>query len=295
MTSTGSIADHLEAGTRRLAEAGIEDARREARLILAHALGVEPVTIMGYPERDVEDATVYEALIARRAAREPLSHLTGRREFWSLEFEVTAETLDPRPDSETLVEAALAALPDREAELSILDFGTGTGCLLLALLSELPNARGLGIDIFEATLTVSRRNAQRLGLADRANFAIGEWGAALTGPFDLIVSNPPYIPSDDIADLQAEVAQYEPRQALDGGEDGLNPYRRLAEDLARLLAPRGVTVLEFGVGQGPEVAGLMEPAGLVNHGFRRDLAGYDRCLTLSKQKFDEIHLKKGLE
>ena len=283
MISTGSIADHLEAGARRLAEAGIGDARREARLILAHVLGVEPVTIMGYPEREVDDATVYEALIARRAAREPLSHLTGRREFWSLEFEVTAETLDPRPDSETLIEAALAALPDREAELSILDFGTGTGCLLLALLSELPNSRGLGIDISQATLSVARRNAERLGLADRAGFAIGDWGAALGGPFDLIVSNPPYIPSDDIASLQAEVAQYEPRRALDGGEDGLNPYRRLAEDLARLLTPRGVAVLEFGVGQGPAIAALMAARGLVNPAFHKDLAGHDRCLTLSKE------------
>lgn len=283
MNKPDSIAEHLEAGARRLAEAGIEDSRREARLILAHALGVEPVTIMGYPERTVEDHGRYDALIARRAAREPLSHLTGRREFWSLEFEVTAETLDPRPDSETLVEAALAALPDRNAELSVLDFGTGTGCLLLALLSELPNARGLGIDISEATLAVARRNAQRLGLADRASFALGDWGAALTGPFDLIVSNPPYIPSDDIAGLQAEVARFEPRRALDGGGDGLAAYRRLAVDFARLLAPKGVAAVEFGVGQGPGIAGLMMSQGLVKPAFHKDLAGFDRCLTLLKQ------------
>lgn len=282
MSIPASIADHLEVGSRRLGEAGIEDARREARLILAHALGVEPVTILGYPERIVEDAAGYEALIARRAAREPLSHLTGRREFWSLEFEVTRDTLDPRPDSETLVEAALAAIPDRDAALSILDFGTGTGCLLLALLSELPNAQGVGIDISEKTLTVARRNAARLGLADRTLFAIGNWGESLAGPFDLIVSNPPYIPSGEIAGLQAEVARHEPRPALDGGADGLEAYRRVGADLARLLAPGAVSVLEFGLGQGPAVAQLMSAEGLMIQGFDRDLAGHDRCVTLWK-------------
>jgi release factor glutamine methyltransferase len=283
LSDPGTIADRLEAGRRRLAEAGIEDARREARLILAHALGVEPVTIMGYPERIVEDVGGYDALISRRAAREPLSHLTGRREFWSLEFEVTPETLDPRPDSETLIEAVLGALPDRNAALSILDLGTGTGCLLLALLSELPNACGLGIDISEKTLAVARRNAQRLGLADRADFAVGDWGEALTGPFDLVVSNPPYIPSDDIGGLQAEVSQYEPRRALDGGADGLAAYRRLAVDFSRLLSPQGVAALEFGVGQGRAIAGLMTEQELVNPIFHKDLAGHDRCLTLLKQ------------
>lgn len=283
MRNPGSIAEHLKAGTDRLAEAGIEDPRHEARLILAHAIGVEPVTIMGYPERIVEDSGPYDTLIARRAAREPLSHLTGCREFWSLEFEVTAETLDPRPDSETLVEAALAALPDRDAKLSILDFGTGTGCLLLALLSEVPNARGLGIDISEDTLAVARRNAGRLGLADRAGFAIGDWGTALAGPFDLIVSNPPYIPSGEIAGLQAEVVRYEPKRALDGGPDGLEAYRRLAVEISRLLDPQGVAILEFGMGQGLDVARLMRAQGLVNRGFGKDLAGYDRCLTLLKQ------------
>jgi release factor glutamine methyltransferase len=268
---------------RRLSEAGIEDGRREARLILAHVLGVEPVTIMGYPERIVEDAAGYDTLIARRAAREPLSHLTGRREFWSLEFEVTAATLDPRPDSETLVEAALAAIPDRDAGLSILDFGTGTGCLLLALLTELPNATGVGIDISEQALAVARRNAARLGLAGRARFAIGNWGESLAGPFDLIVSNPPYIPAGEIKDLQAEVAKYEPRGALDGGDDGLDAYRRLAPDLVRLLGAQNVAVLEFGLGQGQAVSRLMTAQGLGIQGFARDLAGHDRCITLSKQ------------
>ena len=282
MSGRESIATCLETGARRLDAAGIPDARREARLILAHALGVEPVVILGYPERPVEDAGHYQGLIERRAAREPLSHLTGRREFWSLDFEVTPETLDPRADSETLVEAALAALPDHEAPLSIVDFGTGSGCLLLALLSELPNASGLGIDIAEETLAVARRNAARLGLDGRSLFSIGDWGAALAGPFDLVVSNPPYIPASEIAGLQPEVAGFEPRRALDGGADGLDAYRRLGPDIFRLLRSGGVAVLEFGLGQGAAVEGLMSAEGLTSQGFRRDLAGLDRCLVLGK-------------
>jgi release factor glutamine methyltransferase len=282
LSGAGSIGACLEKGATRLTDAGIPDARREARLILAYALGIEPAMILGYPERPVEDASRFEDLIARRARREPLSHLTGRREFWSLEFEVTAATLDPRADSETLVEAALAALPDHQAPLSIADFGTGTGCLLLALLSDLPNATGLGVDIGEETLAVARRNAVRLGLAERALFAIGDWCDSLAGPFDLIVSNPPYIPAGEIEGLQPEVAKFEPRRALDGGADGLDAYRRLGPDISRLLRPGGVAVLEFGLGQGDAVARLMAAEGLIGQGFSADLAGHDRCVILAK-------------
>lgn len=283
MSEAHSIAACLEEGARRLAVAGIPGARSEARLILAHALGVEPATILGYPERAVEDVGRYQGLIARRAAREPLSHLTGHREFWSLDFEVTSATLDPRADSETLVEAALAVIPDREASLSIVDFGTGTGCLLLALLSELPNATGLGIDIADETLAVARRNAARLGFPDRVAFAIGDWGGSLAGPFDLIIGNPPYIPAGEIAGLQPEVADFEPRRALDGGADGLDAYRRLGPDIHRLLGSGGVAVLEFGLGQGPAVARLMAAEGLAPQGFKADLAGHDRCIILAKR------------
>lgn len=282
MSETGSIAACLDEGARRLADAGIADSRREARLILAHALGIEPVVILGYPERPVADSGHFDSLIARRAAREPLSHLTGRREFWSLDFEVTPATLDPRADSETLVEAALASIADHRAPLRLLDFGTGTGCLLLALLSELPNANGVGIDIAEETLAVARRNAARLGLSERALFAIGDWGASLGGPFDLIVGNPPYIPAEEIAGLQPEVAEFEPRRALDGGADGLEAYRRLGPDISRLLAPDGVAVLEFGLGQGSAVARLMSAERLIPQGFSTDIAGHDRCLALRR-------------
>ena len=187
MSGAGSIAECLAAASRRLTEAGIPDARREARSILAHALGIEPVAVLGYPERPVGDASRFEELIERRAAREPLSHLTGRREFWSLDFTVTADTLDPRPDSETVVGAALEIFPDRAASLSILDLGAGTGCLLLALLHELPLASGVGVDILPAAVAVARDNAERLGLGSRARFVVGDWGESLTGAFDLIV------------------------------------------------------------------------------------------------------------
>ena len=246
MTAPATIGECLTGGAARLAAAGVPSPKREARLLLAHALGIETAVVIGYPEWPVAQDAAYRALIERRAAREPLSHLTGRREFWSLDFTVTPDTLDPRPDSETVVEAALEKFPDRAAPVSILDLGAGTGCLLLALLHELPKASGVGVDIQPEAVAVARDNAERLGLGSRARFVVGNWGESLTGAFDLIVGNPPYIPTGDIAGLQREVARYEPRRALDGGPDGLDCYRALAGDVARLLATRGTAILEFG-------------------------------------------------
>lgn len=283
MTARITIGDCVDDGARQLAAAGVPEPRREARLILAHALGVEAVTVTGYPERLIHDASRFERLIKRRAAREPLSHLTGRREFWSLDFEVTSATLDPRPDSETVVAAALAAVPDRDTRCSILDFGTGTGCLLLAILSERPYARGVGIDLDPAAVAVARRNASRLGFSDRTRFVAGNWGGALSGQFDLIVSNPPYIPTSEIATLQPEVAVYEPRLALDGGGRGLDAFRALAGDIARLLAPGGAAILEFGLGQGDSVGAIMSGAGLAIGGFWKDIAGHRRCVMCRKR------------
>ena len=271
-------------GAQRLAAAGIADARREARLILAHALGVEAVTVTGYPERPVPDPGAFEALIARRERREPLSHLTGRREFWSLEFETGSATLDPRPDSETIIEAALKAVEDRATPLMVLDLGTGTGCLLLALLHELPMARGLGVDVSAEAVAVARRNAERLGFASRARFEEGSWGESLAGPFDLIVCNPPYIAMADIAGLEPEVAVFEPRLALDGGSDGLDAYRALTPDIARLLASEeGAAVLEFGADQRQALAQIVAAEGLAVTGIASDLAGRERCLTVRKR------------
>lgn len=274
----------LDEAVARLAAAGIEEARREARLLLAHALGTGVASLFADParaiDRDARDR--FAALVERRVAREPVSHLLGHREFWSLDFVVTADVLDPRADSETLVEAALAAFPDRDAPLAVLDLGTGSGCLLLAVLSERPNARGLGIDASDAALRIAAENAARLGLDDRATFQRGDWGRDLGARFDLILCNPPYIESGAIAALAPEVARWEPRPALDGGADGLDAYRVLAPQFNRLLAVNGIAAIEIGDGQANAVADLSVAAGLVVESRRRDLSGIERCLLLRR-------------
>ncbi len=279
----GRIGDALGAAAQRLAAAGVPEARREARLLVALALGVEPAVVLGYPERVLGTAAErrLEALVARRAAREPFSRLAGRRQFWSLDLEISPDTLDPRPDSETLIEAALALLPDRAAPLRLVDFGTGSGCLLLALLSELPNARGIGVDILPGAVATARRNAAALGLADRAFFVAGSWGQIISGQADVILANPPYIPSIEIETLMPEVARFEPRCALDGGDDGLAAYRDLALETWRLLAPHGIGVFEVGAGQAAAVTSLFAAAGLALRMIKCDLSGTARCIVVA--------------
>jgi release factor glutamine methyltransferase len=280
-----TVGDAVADLARRLAASGIAEPRREARLVVALALGVEPAVTLGWPERrlDAAERARLAELAARRAAREPYARLAGRRPFWTLELTLSPATLEPRPDSETLIEAALALLPDRAAPLRIVDFGTGTGCLLLALLSELPAAAGIGIDILPAAIAVARRNAAAAGLAGRAVFVVGDWGKALAGPVDVIVANPPYICSGDIDGLAPEVARYEPRLALDGGADGLAAYRELAGDTARLLRPGGLGLFELGEGQRAAVVRLMSGAGLAVRDVRRDLAGIERVVVVTRQ------------
>ena len=267
-----------------LAGGGIKEARREARLVVAAALELDPAAVMGWPERPLspEEAARVVALARRRRAGEPLSRLVGRREFWSLSFALSAQTLDPRPDSETVVEAALGELADRSAALRILDLGTGSGCLLLALLSELPRATGIGVDRSPEAAATARRNAEALGLSARASFIAGDWGEALDARFDLVVSNPPYIPTAAIEALSPEVREHDPRLALDGGPDGLAAYRRIALGLPFWLSHGGTAVLELGEGQAPAVAAIMAEAGLRLAGARRDLAGIERCVLLKK-------------
>ncbi len=274
-----TLGDALDQAARELTRAGVPGARTDARLLVAHAAGETRETVMGYPERvmspdALEDLAV---LVLRRIEREPMAHLLGYREFWSLRFKVTADTLDPRPDSETLVEGVLAALSDRNCALRILDLGTGTGCLLLALLSELPNASGVGIDASPSALAVARENGEVLGFGDRAAFHLGNWGRPLEPAFDVIVTNPPYIPESDIDALEPEVALHEPRYALAGGADGLAAYRGLLPDVTRLLARDGLVAVEVGVGQAPVVAAMMTDAGM-SVTVRQDLAGVERCL-----------------
>jgi release factor glutamine methyltransferase len=280
----------------QLSEGGVPDARREARLLVAMALDWDAARVLGYPEAELGAAAGerLRVLIGRRSAREPVSRILGYREFWSLRFEVSHETLDPRADSETLIEAALAALPNRSRAYRVLDFGTGTGCLLLALLSELPNALGTGVDLSQGALETARRNAAALGLGARTQFIRANWGEGVTGQRDVILANPPYIPTAEIDGLEPEVARFEPRAALDGGCDGLCAYRALAPALARLLASTGVAIIETGAGQTKMVAAIMAEAGLALRGVRHDLSGVDRCLVLGRDMGQEPAPSKKL-
>ncbi len=295
MTAPVTIARTLTAATARLKKAGVEDPRRDARLLTAAALEVGPEHLIAHSERILEEAeaTRIEVSMARRAAREPVSRILGRRGFWSLELEITPDTLDPRPDSEALVAAVLARIGAQGlvgAPLSVLDLGTGSGCLLLALLSELPAATGLGLDISAAALDVARRNARNLGLSDRARFEVGDWAgdwpgdspgdsaAGLANSWQVIVSNPPYITDSEIGDLAPEVARYDPKLALTAGSDGLDAYRNLLPRAARLLERGGVLALEVGRGQQDAVTGLLAASGLTPLSRHWDLGGIERCL-----------------
>ena len=289
LTAPATVARTLTAAAVRLKEAGVEDPRRDARLLIAAAIEAGPERLIAEPERVLEDgeAARIEASIARRAAREPVSRILGRRGFWSLELEITPDTLDPRPDSETLVAAVLARIEAQGlvgAPLTVLDLGTGSGCLLLALLSELPAATGLGLDISAAALEVARRNARKLGLSERARFVVGDWGAGLGGSWQLIVSNPPYITDGEIGDLAPEVARYDPRLALTAGSDGLDAYRKLLPRAASLLGRGGMLALEVGRGQQDAVTALLAASGLTPRGRYRDLGGIERCLLASRGK-----------
>lgn len=285
MTGAVTVAETLTGATGELASSGIAVPRLDARLLLAHALGVTSEKLVSLSARilsEAEQSTFFD-LLQRRCAGEPVSRLTGRREFWSLEFAITPDVLDPRPDSETVVEAVLGALQGRAAP-RIVDLGTGSGCLLLALLSERPDATGLGIDISAGACRVAAGNARRLGLDGRATFACMDWNGAIGRErFDVVVSNPPYIADAEIEGLALEVARHDPRGALSGGTDGLDAYRRLAPVSAALLGAGGVVAMEIGIGQGPAVERLFAARGLVLREARRDLAGIERCLLFTPE------------
>ena len=252
----------------------------DARLLVGHALSLDhtAITANGDQPLSAEDIATLAALATRRLAHEPVARITGRKEFWSLALAVTPATLVPRPDTETVVETALAAITDKSRPLRIADFGTGTGALLLALLSELPNATGIGTDICTPALITARNNALHCGVASRAHFVASDYGAALHGPFDLVVSNPPYIASGEIATLDADVRDYDPRIALDGGPSGLDGYRSLVADARRILTPDGILVVELGAGQAASVSEIMLNGGIVADAPKADLGGHFRAL-----------------
>lgn len=273
-----TIRHAINRGAVLLAGAGIDAPRREARLLLAHALGYEIKELVREPDRAVLTSG-YDGLLQRRVQREPLALILGYREFWSLRFAVSPATLIPRPESETLIEAALRLFPDRAAPLRILDLGTGTGCLLLAALHEFPQAFGVGIDRVWQAAWLARDNAVNLGLSGRAAFVCSDWLEPISGRFDLVLGNPPYVESAAIPQLIPEVARYEPRSALDGGPDGLEAYRLIIPAIPALLVVEGVAILEIGAGQAAIVAGLAKLQGLTTS-VAADLAGIPRALIL---------------
>jgi release factor glutamine methyltransferase len=263
----------------RLEAAGVETPVFDARLLLEAGAGVSRLDIVTDPRRPVTQAQMeaVDALTQRREAREPVGHIVGRKHFWTLELFVSPAVLIPRPETELLVETALEALA-RDAPARVLDLGVGSGAILLAVLAERSAARGVGVDISDGALAVAQANADALGLIDRLELKHGDWAAPLEGAFDVVLSNPPYIPSDDIDALAPEVARFEPRLALDGGADGLDAYRAIVTRLPRLLKPGGVFALEVGVGQAEAVAALAGQAGLSTAPSRRDLAGVPRVV-----------------
>lgn len=261
--------------------AGIENPAREARISLCAASGVSPVALIVAPREPLGCAALRVREVAeRRATGEPLSRIVGKREFWGLSFAITPHVLDPRPETETIVEAALSILNDRrEDQLRILDLGVGSGALLCALLTEFVAARGVGVDISADAAKVAQGNLQALGLSHRGEIRVGDWTSGLEGPFDLIVSNPPYIPTADLAELPREVRDFDPRLALDGGIDGLAAYRRILSESRRLLAPGGWLLVELGVDQAAAVTGIANLWCVSDVRTFWDLAGADRVVA----------------
>lgn len=277
----------------RFREAGLDTPDLDARILVLAAAGLSREAYVLEPNRPLapKEAAEAESFALRRLAREPVSRILGRREFWGRDFLLGPATLDPRPETETLVEAVLAAIDAqgrRHMPLRLIDLGTGTGCILLSLLAELPMAWGVGLDISEPALAVARRNALMHGLGDRALFCRGDWAECFSATFDFIFSNPPYIRTGDIAALDREVRDHDPRGALDGGADGLDAYRRIAISAAPILAPGGQLALEAGDGQMGQLCELLAQAGWQHASttprISKDLLGVDRVVIVAKPK-----------
>ena len=270
-----------------LRRAGIDTPELDARLLLCHAAGLSHEAYVANAGGAVQPATLarFNQAVARRLKREPVARITGSREFYGRSFTVAPQALDPRSDTETLIEAALTLVERRgwrDQTLSLLDLGTGTGCILVTLLAELPCAQGLGTDLSPGALKLAAANAMRLGVGSRAAFMAADWLDSIDGKFDLVLSNPPYLASGDIAGLAPEVAAYDPMLALDGGADGLDAYRRIAAGISAVLAEGGRLLVEIGAGQAPQVSDIVRAAGLKLDQFQaigRDLAGRPRVVA----------------
>lgn len=281
------VDEAIAAAVRHLREAGIDNPSFDARLLLREATGLTAEDMAREPGQLLAEDSLQKLCdgIRRRGKREPVSRIIGQREFWSLGFAISPDVLDPRPDTETLVDALLATETDRSRPLLIADLGTGSGCLLCASLSEFPNARGIGLDMSAEAIVVARNNAQSLGLAVRARFVRGHWASSVAAnSIDVILTNPPYIPSRQIAELDPEVAEFDPSVALDGGDDGLDAYRAIAQDVERVIKPGGNAFVEIGAGQAEAVASLFESDLIDEIEMISDLSGRLRCLKLRYKK-----------
>jgi release factor glutamine methyltransferase len=270
-----------------LSAAGLDNVRFEARLLLGRAacLSVEELIARGNMPAPAATAIALRDLTARRVQREPMAYILGEREFWGLPFKVSPAVLVPRPDSETVIEAALALMVGRDRPWRIADLGVGSGCLLLTLLHEFPAARGVGLEASEPALAIAQGNAAALGVADRVELVLGDWrqpawADRLGGPFDLVVSNPPYIEDGAIDALMPEVSRYEPRLALEGGPDGLAAYRAIAAQAPRLVTRGGRLLLEVGAGQATEIYRIFQSTGFTAEAPWKDLGGIDRVVSL---------------
>ena len=270
-----TVAATLRLGADTLAQSDIPDARKDAQRLMAHVLNVDATALLSKHDATVaaKDVANFLAMIDRRMAREPVSRILGCRAFWTSEFAISPDVLDPRPETETLVEAALAAPFSR-----VLDLGTGSGCILISLLQERIMAKGLGTDVSGAALEIAHANAARLGVGDRAEFRESDWFADVDGRFDLIVSNPPYIRADEMAGLDPEVREFDPRSALTDGADGLLAYQTIAAGAAERLSPGGRLLVEIGAMQGEAVGRIFEAAGLEIRAVHQDLGDRDRVV-----------------
>jgi len=284
-----NVLNALANATQTLERAGIPSARLDAVLLMAHALRLTREQVLFSGEKQLHDNEIayFSSLIARRGAYEPVAYITGKKEFWSLDFSVTRDTLIPRPDSETLVEAALKRMRSentrtRAKPITILDIGTGTGCLLIALLKEIEAAQGIGVDNSEDALQIAKENAKRHGVDIRAKFIQSHWCDSIDGTFDLILSNPPYIAEGDMAALMPDVLRFEPRSALVAGADGLDAYRALSTQVALRLNPGGYACFEVGRGQAGHVSDLLAAQGLQGEPPEKDLSGAARCVVARK-------------
>lgn len=274
-----TYSDLLRRAAKQLSNAGIEGGLRDARRLMENAGGVSAAELIA-AENDVvstETLNVFEEFIERRGKGEPVSRIAKKREFWGLEFDISPDVLDPRPDTETLVEVVISQW--QEHYKSVLDLGTGSGCILLSILHEKRQALGIGVDQSEAALEIAKINSKKLELDERTQFNTSNWFEAVKGKtYDVIVSNPPYIPSADIEHLDVDVKEYDPMSALDGGEDGYDDYRHIISNAKNYLAASGLIAFEVGIGQADKIAEMLAKVGFLHINIREDLSGVKRCV-----------------